>query len=166
MARTTNVKIPGFNAYIDNVKNALSEAAARDIVIDLKILGPYWSGEFEANWVVVRGAAGGAANKQTSYTGEGMPPRKERTITDVTIPPAQGRNSITYSIFNRMAYREVALDLQPGRLNASGKQSYSGQPAQDWYSNYVQTKLRSRLEQTTGKVARLPRIKNFQGGKA
>ena len=48
MARKTNIKIPGLNAWIDNIKNELSENAARDIVIDLKIAGPYWSGEFEA----------------------------------------------------------------------------------------------------------------------
>ena len=48
MPRKTNIKIPGLNAWIDNIKNELSENAARDIVIDLKIAGPYWSGEFEA----------------------------------------------------------------------------------------------------------------------
>ena len=164
MARTTNIKIPGLNAYIDAIKNELSENAARDIVIDLKIAGPYWSGEFEANWVVRRGATGVGANKKSSF--EEVPKRKPRDITDVTIPPATGRKDITYSISNRMIYRDVALDLVSGRLNESGKRSYTGQPAQDWYVTYAQTKLRGRLEKTTGKVARLPRFKNFKGGKA
>ena len=164
MARKTNIKIPGLNAWVDNIKNELSENAARDIVIDLKIAGPYWSGEFEANWVVKRGATGVAASKPSSY-GE-FPERKPRTITDVTIPPASGRGSITYSIANQMEYRDIALDLKPGRLNQSGQLSYSDQPAQDWYVKYVQTQLRTRLEKTTGKVARLPKIRNFRGGSA
>ena len=163
MARKTNIKIPGLNAYVDKIKNELSENAARDIVIDLKIEGPYWSGEFEANWVVKRGAVGGAANKVSAF-GD-FPERKQRTITDITIPPATGKGTITYSIFNQMKYRDVALDLVPGRLGNSGKLSYSDQPPQDWYLKYLQTRLGNRLKQTTGEVARLPEIKNFKGRK-
>jgi len=163
MARKTNIKIPGLNAWVDNIKNELSEAAARDIVIDLKIAGPYWSGEFEANWVVKRGATGVGASKESRF-GE-FPERQPRTITDVTIPPAKGRGDITYSISNQMEYRDIALDLKPGRLSKSGNLSYSDQPAQDWYVKYAQTQLRGRLEQTTGKVARLPKLRNFRGGK-
>ena len=110
MARKTNIKIPGLNAWIDNIKNELSENAARDIVIDLKIAGPYWSGEFEANWVVKRGATGVSASKKSSF-GD-FPERQPRTITDITIPPASGRGNITYSIANQMEYRDVALDLK------------------------------------------------------
>ncbi len=164
MARKTNIKIPGLNAWVDSIKNELSENAARDIVIDLKIAGPYWSGEFEANWVVKRGSVGVSASKESQF-GD-FPERKSRTITDVTIPPAKGRGDVTYSISNQMNYRDIALDLKPGRLNKSGQLSYSDQPAQDWYVKYAQTQLRSRLEQTTGKVARLPQLKNFRGGKA
>ena len=164
MARTTNIKIPGLNTWIDNIKNELSENAARDIVIDLKIAGPYWSGEFEANWVVKRGAAGVAASKPSRFGY--FPERKDRTITDVTIPPAKGRGNITYSIANQMEYRDIALDLVRGRLSESGTLSYEDQPAQDWYVTYAQTQLRSRLAKTTGKVARLPKLRNFKGGSA
>ena len=163
MARKTNVKIPGFNAWVNTIGTELSEAVARDIVIDLKIEGPYWSGEFEANWVVKRGAVGGAANKVSAF-GD-FPERKQRTITDITIPPATGKGTITYSIFNQMKYRDVALDLVSGRLGNSGNRSYSDQPPQDWYLKYLQTRLGTRLKQTTGEVARLPKIKNFKGRK-
>ena len=160
MPRKTNIKIPGLNAWVDNIKNELSENAARDIVIDLKIAGPYWSGEFEAAWVVKRGATGVAATKESSF---GIfPERKQRTITDVTIPPAKGRGNITYSISNQMKYRDIALDLVPGRPVPSRDESYTDQPAKDWYVTYVQTKLRDRLAETTGKVARLPGIRNFR----
>ena len=162
MARKTNVKIPGLNAYIDNIKNELSENVVRDIIIDLKIAGPYWSGEFEQNWVAKRGATGVAASKAPAS--EDFPERESRTITDVEIPPAQGRGDITYSISNRMEYRDIALDLVPGRLGATGNKSYADQPAQDWYETYVRSQLRSRIKASTAKVARLPRIKNFKGG--
>ena len=163
MARVTSVKIPGIRAYVDNIKNELSENVTRDIAIDLKIAGPYWSGEFEANWVAKRGAVGGAASKPSAYGA--FPERKQRTITDVIIPPAKGRGNITYTIFNQMIYRDVALDLVPGRLSASGNKSYADQPAQDWYEKYVQTELRNRIAESTKKVARLPTIKNFKAGK-
>lgn len=163
MPRKTNIKIPGLNAWIDNIKNELSENAARDIVIDLKIAGPYWSGEFEAGWVVKRGATGVAATTPSRYTT--TPEQQPRTITDVTIPPATGRGDITYSISNKMAYRDIALDLIP---DATGK--YRGDrprrtAPKDWYVRYAQSQLRSRLQDTTGKVARLPKLRNFRGGK-
>ena len=161
MARTTNLKLPKLNAWVDMIKNEISETAARDIVIDLKIKGPYWSGEFEANWVVKRGSTGVAATKQSQYGY--FPERKERDITDVIIPPAKGRGNITYSISNAMRYRDVALDLLPGRLSKAGNTSYADQPAQDWYQTYADTQLRDRLQKSTGKVARLPKIKNFTG---
>jgi len=162
MARKTNIKIPGLNAWVDNIKNALSENAARDIVIDLKIAGPYWSGEFEAAWVVKRGAVSVGATKQSELDLTGVfPERKDRTITDVTIPKATGRGDITYAIGNEMAYRNIALDLEPGRRVPSRDESYTDQPARNWYDTYVNTQLRDRLERTTGKVARLPKIKNF-----
>lgn len=161
MPRKTNIKIPGLNAWIDNIKNELSENAARDIVIDLKIAGPYWSGEFEAGWVVKRGSTGVAASTPSRYTT--TPEQQPRTITDVTIPPATGRGDITYSISNKMAYRDIALDLIP---DATGK--FRGdRPRRTadkyWYDTYVQTQLRGRLADTTGKVARLPKIRNFRG---
>jgi hypothetical protein len=161
MARKTNIKIPGLNAWIDNIKNELSENAARDIVIDLKIAGPYWSGEFEANWVVKRGATGVGATKKSSF--EAFPEQQPRTITDITIPPATGRGDITYSIANQMEYRDIALDLVPdskGKLRGDKPRRTADKY---WYDTYVQTQLRGRLEQTTGKVARLPKIKNFRG---
>jgi hypothetical protein len=163
-ARTTKVKIPGFTAYVGKVAKELSENTVRDIVIDLKIKGPYWSGEFEANWVVKRGNASVAASKESQF-GD-FPERKQRTITDITIPPATGKGNITYSIGNQMKYRDVALDLLPGRLGKSGNISYADQPAQDWYETYLQAELESRINKTTGKVANLPGIKNFKGGKA
>ena len=163
MARKTNIKIPGLNAYIDAIKNELSENAARDIVIDLKIAGPYWAGEFEAGWVVKRGATGVGATVESEFdTEKGIPEQQPRTITDVTIPPAKGRGDITYSISNKMAYRDTALDLVDGRYSDYKRNTAD----KDWYENYVRTELRDRLEKTTGKVARLPRIKNFKGGKA
>ena len=166
MPRKTNIKIPGLNAWIDNIKNELSENAARDIVIDLKVAGPYWTGEFEAGWVVTRGATGVGASVPSAYDiNDGIPARRNRTITDVTIPPATGRGNITYSIANKMAYRDVALDLKPGRKVPSADESYTDQPAKYWYDTYVQTQLRTRLQDTTGKVARLPKIRNFRGGR-
>jgi len=153
MPRRTSFKLPkGVKTWVENCKNELSEAAARDIVIDLKIKGPYWSGEFEENWVVKRGAAGVAAYKRPSFrTDTPMP----RSISDVDIPAATGRKSITYSISNAMRYRDIALDLVPGRLNGKPNNAYADQPPQDWYEIYIRTEMQDTIRKATDRTARI-----------
>ena len=53
--RTTQFKLPGLRQYIDQVGKTIAAACAEEIVTDLKKIGPYFSGEFEENWVVVAG---------------------------------------------------------------------------------------------------------------
>ena len=153
MPRRTNFKLPkGLKTWVENCKNELSEAAARDIVIDLKIKGPYWSGEFEENWVVKRGAAGVSAYKRPSFKSATPMPRN---ISDVEIPAATGRKSITYSISNAMSYRDIALDLVPGRLNGKPNNAYADQPPQDWYEIYIRTEMQDTIRKATDRTARI-----------
>jgi hypothetical protein len=162
MPRRTTFKIPGLRAWVDNCKNVLSEEAARDIVIDLKLKGPYWTGEFEENWVVKRGAVGvGATKEPTLRSNKPFP----RNISDVEIPKATGRKSITYTISNAMKYRDFALDLVPGRLSLTEptNNAYSDQPPQDWYVKYVQAEMQKTIEKTTDRVARIQNNKKGFG---
>ena len=158
---TSKFKVPGLEAWVKKIGQELSENAARDIVIDLKVLGPYWSGEFESHWVVVKGNKEIPMNLESRFGA--FPPRKDRDITDVVIPKANKRGDTIYTIGNRMNYAKIALDLVPGRLGKSGTLSYSDQPPQDWYDKYRTLDLADRLKQTTNKVAKLSSIKNYRG---
>jgi hypothetical protein len=158
MARRTTFKLPGLRTWVENIKNTVSEEAARQIVTDLKEIGPYWTGEFESAWVVRSGDVSIAANRP----GKPNPPKfpQPRQLTSVTIPRARGRKSISYTIGNAMSYRNVALDLEPGRIKGGGNET----AVQDWYAQYIEGgNLRLTLEQTTARVAADPRIRGFRG---
>ena len=66
--RRTSFKIPGLTAWVDNIKNELSQETAREIVKDLQFLGPWYSGEFAKNWVVKSGQTSvGATKERTAF---------------------------------------------------------------------------------------------------
>ena len=158
---TSKFRVPGLEAWVKKIGTELSENAARDIVIDLKIKGPYWSGEFESHWVVAKGSKEIPMTLESKYGA--FPPRKERDITDIKIPEANKRGDTVYTIGNRMVYTPIALDLVPGRLGKAGNIAYSDQPPQDWFDRYRTLDLAERLKNTTNKVAKLSSIKNFKG---
>lgn len=158
MARRTTFKLPGLRTWVENIKNTVSEEAARQIVTDLKTIGPYWTGDFEESWVVRPGDVRVAATRRGVPTRPKFP--YQRQITDVTIPKATGRKSISYTIGNTMVYRNIALDLEPGRIKDGGNETAE----QDWYAQYIEGgNLRLTLEQTTARVAADPRIRGFRG---
>lgn len=166
--RRTSFKIPGLTAWVDNIKNTVSQETARDIVKDLQFLGPWYSGEFARNWEVKLGQTSiGATKERTPFFR--LPPGQNTTKPggrdampgpNGGVPRPQGRKSIFYTIGNRMKYRNIALDLEPGRWSPA-KNNTAGQ---DWFLLYVEgSLLRRRLEQSTNRVANLPKIKGFKG---
>ena len=157
MARRTSFKLPGFTTWVDNIKNTVSQEAAEQIVNDLKEVGPYWSGDFESAWVVKSGETRIAANRQPS--GERPQTPRTRQVTPVSAPRAQGRKSTEYTIGNEMAYRNVAMDLEPGRIKGGGNETAE----QDWYRTYVEGgNLRLTLQQATDRAAKDPKIRGFK----
>ena len=157
MARRTSFKLPGFKTWVDNIKNEVSQQAAEQIVLDLKEIGPYWTGDFEEAWVVKAGSTSISANRR------GVPTRPkepyQRQITPVSVPPAQGRKNVEYTIGNEMVYRNVAMDLEPGRIKVGGNETAE----QDWYRTYVEGgNLRLTLQQATDRAAKDPKIRGFK----
>ena len=157
MARRTSFKIPGVRTWVDNIKNQVSEEAAKQITMDLKELGPYWTGVFERSWVVragdVRIVASTPSEQRTPYP-------KPRRITPVSVPKAKGRKSVFFTIGNTAEYRNVALDLVPGRI----KNGTTATAVQDWFRSYVEGgNLRLTLQQVTNRVAQDPKIRGFKG---
>lgn len=157
MARRTTFRLPGLRTWVENIKNTVSEEAARIIVTDLKEIGPYWTGDFEEAWVVRAGDARIPASRRGVPTRPATP--YVRQITPVRIPKAGGRKSITYTIGNEMEYRNIALDLVPGRIKSGGNET----APQDWYRQYVEGgNLQLTLEQATKRTAQNPKIKGFK----
>ena len=77
MARRTSIKIPGLTAWVDNIKNTVSQETARDIVKDLQFLGPWYSGEFAKNWVVKSGQTTSQQRKTAPPTSNFLPAKRQ-----------------------------------------------------------------------------------------
>jgi len=119
-------KIKGLRQYIEVASKEIVSTAAKEIATDLKKNGPYWSGHFESQWVVVPGAVDIPATSDH----DGNRDRKPRTTTSIDIP--KGHKRLT--IGNRAKYRDIALDLLPGRV----KDGKNNTAPQDWFVTYTQ----------------------------
>lgn len=133
-----------FNRLENDVKAALSgalEKAAKTVTRELKQQGPYWSGDFEAAWEVRTGDSGIPADRQSS---DAVPPKapRRRVVSDFDVPREEQLQG--YTIGNRMVYRDVAQDLEPGRI----KQEGGGTAPEDWYVTYV---LGGGVDRTLGR---------------
>ena len=157
-------KLPGFRQWLDTVSEETAQAGANEIVNDLKDRGPYYTGEFEENWVVLAGDKRVPASKPSAFTerekreaaasGE-LPFQRRRT--PVNIP----EGSKDYTIGNVMEYRNIALDLVPGRTPKAGNTA-----EEDWFVKYTQGgEMTKALERATGIASRNPRVKGFKGKK-
>lgn len=167
--RTTKYKLPGLRQYIDQVSRVTSAKGAEEIVMDLKKKGPYFSGEFEENWVVVTGDRRIPADKKSSLTQaekwqsweSGELPFSRR-VTPVDIPTLSKGQPPEYTIGNRMEYRNIALDLVPGRFSPGRNNT----APKDWYISYIQGGgLQNALRRATGKASDDPRVKGFKAGR-
>ena len=161
--RTAKFKLPGFRKWLDNVSEETARAGAKEIVTDLKQAGPYWSGHFEESWEVRGGDVRIPADSEhplsarDSWQGwsDGNLPLNRR-ITPVDIP--QGFTQFT--IGNRAKYRDVAMDLLPGRFETDKNNTAD----KDWYIRYVQGGgMKKALERATGIASKSPKVKGFNG---
>lgn len=164
----TGFKLPGFTSWIDRVKNVTAQEAAELIVEELQDDGPAWTGEFRNNWVIVTGTGKRIpATKETSYKKpERMNPSIEPRKT-ITAPKFKGKKDNGYTIGNVMKYRDIALDLDPGKWRTQPTENgpKRNTAPEDWYINFVQGgKMRQILEAATLKAAKDPKIRGFKGG--
>lgn len=161
MARRTTFKLPGFRTWVDNIKNEVSKEAAEEIVRDLQVSGPYWSGEFADAWVIKSGRTRVGANRKPSGSRRSTPASFDPK--PVAAPAPSGRKSVEYTIGNEMAYRDIAMDLDPERVRWKGGQPPNTAP-KDWYRTYVEAgELRGTLEKATKRAAENPKIRGFSG---
>jgi hypothetical protein len=161
MARRTSFKLPGFTTWVDNIKNEVSKNAAEEIVRDLQVAGPYWSGEFADAWVIKPGKTRVSATRGRSGPGRSTP--ASFNPKTVAAPAPSGRKSVNYTIGNEMAYRDIAMDLDPDRLRWKGSEPPNTAP-DNWYLTYVEAgELRDTLKKATNRAAKSPKIRGFRG---
>jgi hypothetical protein len=109
-----------------------AEQTATDLVYELKRRGPYWDGLFEMAWEVHLGDVNIPADQQGKSP---SPEPEQREITPVSVPPDRTNSLRGYTIGNRMEYRAIAMDLQPGRNAEGNERNYV---AKGWYENFIQ----------------------------
>ena len=130
-------KIEGFREFLEVASKEIASTAAREITNDLKQRGPYWSGHFEEQWEVKPGNVSIPADSEHPFS----PRERWQAHDDNTMPlprrttPVQiPQNADQLTIGNRAAYRDIAMDLLPGRVEP-GKRNTA---KQDWFLTYVQ----------------------------
>ncbi len=146
--------IKGFDSWLDRVEEKALEESAKRVVEDLKVAGPYYSGDFESNWVVLPGEQEVSGSVQP-----GTRPKfqQNRVITTTPIPAPQN-NALT--IGNRMEYKLIAQDLAPGRLKKDGG---PGSAEQDWFTLYTTGKIKDALKKGVTVASQDSSIRNFKG---
>ena len=156
-----------FETYLNQIRSTIAEKAVEDITTQLKIRGPYWTGEFEEAWEVTDGepipADIPASGTQDERQRKGKQPRQvTRLKAGVDFPNARKKPLIKYNIDNRMEYRDIARDIipYPPRIKGGGNETAN----QDWYVDYIQGGgLATTIQLSTGKTSQDPKIKNFKG---
>ena len=154
-------KLPGVREYLEEITQVTAQTAAKEIVSDLIFLSPWYSGHFANNWEVRIG--------DVRIPADSPPPpstqRRQRTSRQQppipTVPSLRGTGSkkvVGYTIGNRSTYRNIAMDLEPGRIANALEISAE----QDWYVKYVQSSLRIRLGKSVANAGKDPRVKGFK----
>ena len=113
------------------------EMAARNITMELKQRGPYWTGQFEAAWEVAAGQVRLDSNLGDQATWEQIKNGpKARQVTPVFVPPADER-LLGYTIGNLMEYADVALDHVPGEDGRYRHERARATAEADWFDRYI-----------------------------
>ena len=156
------VKLPGLREYMEEVTQVTAREAALGIVADLIFQSPWYSGHFARNWEVRVGDVRIPADREPAdYTQRQV--RTQRQVIDPPVVPSLrgtgSKKNVGYTIGNRATYRNIALDLEPGRVENALEIS----APQDWYRTYVQgPALRDRLGKSVANAAQNPRVKGFK----
>ena len=113
------------------------ETAAEEIVEQLKIEGPYWTGFFESLWQVNVGKTAVRADVVDPET------NKKRRLTRVYTPAdvPESPNLQGYTIGNRANYRLFALDIKPSPTGRGAYPAAQLTAPKNWYDNYVNAKM-------------------------
>ena len=174
MARQTRFDFGDVETWLGNISSAAAEKAAEEITRQLKIRGPYWTGEFEGGWEVALGDTQIPAIEQrrskefpADIIKKGPQTRQITPLKAGSDFPEipKGTAEPKYTIDNRMAYRDIAKDLVPASLDGRYRGDFPRATAKkDWYTTYIQGGgLATTLALATNRVSKDPQIKNYRG---
>ena len=129
------------------------ETAAEEIVEQLKIEGPYWTGFFESLWQVNVGKTAVRADVVDPET------NKKRRLTRVYTPAdvPESPNLQGYTIGNRANYRLFALDIKPSPTGRGAYPAAQLTAPKNWYDNYVNAKMPETINRNLWQAFRLRR---------
>ena len=129
------------------------ETAAGEIVEQLKIEGPYWTGFFESLWQVNVGRTAVKADIVDPET------NKKRRLTRVYTPAdvPESPNLQGYTIGNRASYRLFALDIKPSPTGRGAYPAAQLTAPKNWYDNYVNAKMPETINRNLWQAFRLRR---------
>ena len=129
------------------------EVAAEEIVEQLKIEGPYWTGFFESLWEVVPGNRAIKANIVDASTKKKK--QSTRTYTPVEVPPSPNLNG--YTIGNRANYRLYAMDIKPTPTGRGAYPTAELTAQKNWFDLYVNSKMPETINRNIWQAFRLRR---------
>ena len=158
MPRSRPIKLPGLREYAQEISQVTAREAAAQIVGRLIFLGPWYSGQFARNWVVKVGDKTIPATVEPERT---LARTERQGVPLPTIPSLRGTGTkklVGYTIGNRVTYRNVALDLEPGRVENAKEISAE----RDWYRTFIEGGgLRDVLASAVSAASKDPRVKGF-----
>jgi len=172
MPKEARLDFGDLETWLNNISTEVAAEAVENIVRNLKVKGPYWTGDFQDAWVVELGDKTIPAIRKPStpignlreLLAEGPRPARITPLRrgiDFEVPSKDKlRDNLKYTIDNLMTYRDIAKDLVPGRIKGGGRETA---PA-NWYVNYIQGGgLATTLALATNRVSKDPKITNFRG---
>ena len=136
-----------FERYLREVSRVTAKKAAYKITRQLKQIGPTWTGQFEESWVIKPGDVNIPAtdppilDKQEKLQGwaDGSLPVTPR-VTPFDVPePQTDKEGSRLTIGNTAEYRDIAMDLVPGRTPKPGNTARA-----DWFLIYVMGRVVER----------------------
>ena len=108
------------------------ETTTHTMVNELKKRGPYYTGDFEAAWVVEQGRQLIASNRQRTGT-DPKPRPSGPTAFSVPLPEIEKG----YTVANEMEYADIAMDLEPGADDQYRYERFGATAGRDWFERYM-----------------------------
>jgi len=149
MAKPITQIVPDFREALEEGV----ETATKDIVEQLKIEGPYWTGFFESLWQVNVGKTAVRADIKDPST------NKKRRLTRVYSPAdvPESPNLQGYTIGNRANYRLYAMDIKPTPTARGAYPAANLTAPKNWYDNYINAKMPETINRNLWQAFRLRR---------
>ncbi len=155
-----SVFMQGMEVLLGNVSQKTAQLAAGKIVVDLVKVGPWYSGDFAESWVVKPGGEGQRI-KPNKKSRSPRPKKKteRRPVGNIPFPATlRGSKYNTYVIGNEMEYRDIAMDLKPGRVERAKEIS----AVRDWYRLYTEVAMKITLKEAYDIAIQDPKIRGYK----